>query len=471
MAMPLDEKIAVLQAKITKLQAQKDQLIKALDEVEEKALEKDRLYNKYFPVIIDMVAQDGDTSFTRACKEISTGLKKGASLNKMAYVFEQLKTAMIKEDIGPVTVKKKKGMFSSFKKTPADYFLEEFKKDYHELINELRSCLDRPYVGRLDKISSAILNLSDASDIPGIRDLVFSLIFSYISDTNLDREKVSLFVLEIADKILKIESKLIVSHEQTHSVLRAGQGFDAVLKNEMGQLRHSSDLAKSLDELKSQITSRLASIDQALLKKQEIERMVQHTAKKNIDAFKTGFVKLKKQLDQATRHSEELEKKIHQDQLTGAFNRRAYDKRITEEMERFKRYGSVFSLLLIDADNFKRINDLYGHAIGDRCLKEIITRTMPLLRANDMLARYGGEEFVVIMPETEAQGAREAAEKIRKTIEKIEFLYKNETVKVTVSIGISQAAAGDDNHVQIFERADIAVYKAKDKGRNQVVVH
>jgi diguanylate cyclase (GGDEF)-like protein len=96
---------------------------------------------------------------------------------------------------------------------------------------------------------------------------------------------------------------------------------------------------------------------------------------------------------------------------------------------------------------------------------------MPLLRKNDMLARYGGEEFVVIMPETDGEGAREAAEKIRQTIEKIEFIYKKDKVKVTVSIGVTQSREGDENHEQIFERSDIAVYQAKEQGRNRVVLN
>jgi diguanylate cyclase (GGDEF)-like protein len=125
----------------------------------------------------------------------------------------------------------------------------------------------------------------------------------------------------------------------------------------------------------------------------------------------------------------------------------------------------------MDADKFKLINDNYGHAIGDKCLQEIIKRSLPLLRKNDMLARYGGEEFLVIMPETDGQGAKDAAEKIRQTIEKIKFIYKKDIVRVTVSIGVSQAQKGDKNHQQIFERADVAVYQAKEKGRNQVLLN
>jgi len=88
-----------------------------------------------------------------------------------------------------------------------------------------------------------------------------------------------------------------------------------------------------------------------------------------------------------------------------------------------------------------------------------------------MLARYGGEEFTIIMPETDKESAKQAAEKIRKNIEKIEFVYKEEKVKVTVSIGVSQISKDDKKFESLFERADIAVYKAKSNGRNQVVVN
>ena len=254
-------------------------------------------------------------------------------------------------------------------------------------------------------------------------------------------------------------------------MVQSNQGFESVLDDEINGLKKISTLTSSIDALKSQISQRLAAIESALEKRQVKDRAIRQAAQKNRHVFKFGFEKLKHELDEATRYSEELEKKLNQDQLTGAFNRRAYDKRIENEMARFLRYGTCFSLLLIDVDKFKRINDNYGHSIGDRCLQEIIKRTLPLLRKNDMLARYGGDEFLVIMPETDKEGARKAAEKIRQTIEKIEFIYKKDKVKVTVSIGVTQAKPGDQKPQQVFERSDMAVYQAKEQGRNQVFVN
>ncbi|NOX33937.1 MAG: GGDEF domain-containing protein [Deltaproteobacteria bacterium] len=465
-----EEKLMTLQDQVKKLLSQKDVLLKELDGVEERFEKMNRLYRKYIPVIIDSVAT-GDNSFAKGCKNLSVALKKGESEGKIEYIFEKLKTAMIKEDIGPVSCRKKKGLFSSLIKGGSESFIDEYKQSYHDVVNNLRSNLDKKYAAKLDNLTARIKAAEDTSDISDIRESVFSLVFVYISDTSQDREKISAFVREVVGKILDIESKLATTYQQTDSMFQSNDGFESVLTFEMKGLKQTSDVASSLDELKIQVSKRLASIENALETKQAKDRAIKEIAKKNRHAFKSGFVKLKQELDDATKYSEELEKKLNQDQLTGAYNRRAYDKRIEDEMARFLRYGTKFSLLLIDADKFKLINDNYGHSIGDRCLKEIIKRSIPLVRKNDMLARYGGEEFTVIMPETDIKGAKEAAEKIRQTIEKIEFIYKKDKVKVTVSIGISQSREGDENHQQIFERADIAVYQAKERGRNRVQVN
>ncbi len=470
MSSPAEEKIFALQEQVKKLQSQKDSLLKELDTVEERFEKMDQMYRKSFPVIIDSVAT-GEDLFSNTCKDLSQALKKGESEGRISYILEQLKAAIFKEGFTPPAAKQKKGLFSILKKGSSLSFIDEYKLSYHEVVNNLRSNLDEKYTGKLDNITVRIKTAADTSDISEIRESVFSLIFVYISDTNQDRGKVNAFVQEVVGKILDIESNLSASYQQTDTMFQTNDRFESVLDAEMKRLKQTSDVASSLDMLKTQVSERLASIENALQKKQAKDRAIRDVAEKNRQSFKSGFSKLKQELDEATRYSEELERKLNQDQLTGAFNRRAYDKRIDDEMERFLRYGSSFSLLLIDADRFKLINDNYGHAIGDKCLQEIIKRTLPLLRKNDMLSRYGGEEFVVIMPETDLDGGREVAEKIRQTIEKIEFIYKKDKVKVTVSIGVSQVRAGDKHHLQVFERADIAVYQAKAKGRNQVIAN
>lgn len=469
MAEQRDDKIDQLQAEIIKLRSQKDHLLKELDAVEAQYGNLDSLYRRYFPIILDMLSQEG-TALGDACIQLGAAMRKKASPAKIEYIFNQIKTAMIQEDIGPAAPQKKKGFFSAFRKNSSeDQMLDNLRDSYQDVVNHLKSNLDKKYTIKLELITSNLLKIGDIKGFEEVRENIFSLIFNYISETSQDREKVNAFIRDIVARIFEIEKRLASSYEHTSSLLSSNQGFGSILNDEMAGIKKSFDVAESLDDLRAKISTGLASIEKALQKKQKVDQAISRLAEKSKNSFASGFAKLKQELQVATKYSEELEKKLNEDQLTGAKNRRAYDKKIEEEMDRFLRYKNIFSLLIIDADKFKNINDTYGHAIGDRCLQEIIKRTRPLLRKSDMLARYGGEEFVVIMPETNMEGATQVAEKIRQTIEKIEFLYKEETVRVTVSIGVSCIKEGDKSSKDLFERADMAVYKAKENGRNQVM--
>jgi diguanylate cyclase (GGDEF)-like protein len=190
---------------------------------------------------------------------------------------------------------------------------------------------------------------------------------------------------------------------------------------------------------------------------------------RKIENLRDGLQQMKTEADSARQKIGKLKKQLLVDPLTGAFNRKAYDDRIGEELERYLRYHRIFSLLLFDIDHFKIVNDRYGHAIGDKCLKEITRHGQSLLRQNDMLFRIGGEEFVIILPETDIKGASRVAEKLRSAIENIEFIMKEETLKITISIGLTMVNAQDKNVSNLFDRVDAAMYDAKQKGRNCVV--
>ena len=464
----MDSKHYELQARIDKLETQKSTLLRELDELEEHQGKADTLYKKYLPLIVDSVA-DSDSMFSDVCKDLSIALKKGASLGKLEYIFNQLRDILLKEELE--AVQGKKGWLPSFVKKSSSGLIEDFKEGYNEVVNDLKSTMGKEYNKRLDGITDKIKQCSTSNDINEIRSILFALLQTYISDTAQDREKIAAFVQEIIKGIFGIEASLAASYKHTGEIIKSNDGFESVLASEIGSLKESTSVAINLEDLKKVIAERLTAIDKALKEKQAKDQAVKKGVKQTFKSFKQGFAKLKKELDEATEQSKELEEKLYQDQLTGAYNRRAYDRRAEEEMDRFLRYGNVFSLLLLDADHFKNINDRYGHAIGDKCLKEIIKRTQTMLRKVDMLARYGGEEFTIIMPETDKKSAKLAAEKIRKNIEKIEFVYKEEKVTVTVSIGVAEISKEDEKFESLFERADIAVYQAKSKGRNQVVAN
>jgi len=162
---------------------------------------------------------------------------------------------------------------------------------------------------------------------------------------------------------------------------------------------------------------------------------------------------------------ENLEKMIITDEMTGLFNRRHYDEQINDEMLRAERYTSELSILMIDIDLFKQVNDTYGHRAGDLALIELARVIRKKIRNTDSAYRIGGEEFVVIAPATSLKNAEKAAERLRHAASSINIKTKYGNFGLTISLGITTFEKGD-TYFTLNERADIALYKSKDSGRN-----
>jgi two-component system cell cycle response regulator len=166
-----------------------------------------------------------------------------------------------------------------------------------------------------------------------------------------------------------------------------------------------------------------------------------------------------------------LEQLAQTDPLTQLLNRRALTERIAAEMERTLRYDSTMALLMIDLDHFKRVNDTYGHLVGDDVLRDVALLLSDTIRTADIVARYGGEEFLVLLPETDDAGAESFADRIRRAIETHPFASDSlpEPLRLTASIGVAVYPAARIESVEdLFARADAALYRAKADGRNRV---
>ncbi|WP_345978631.1 diguanylate cyclase [Sulfurimonas sp. HSL3-2] len=168
----------------------------------------------------------------------------------------------------------------------------------------------------------------------------------------------------------------------------------------------------------------------------------------------------------------EIEKQLSDlaltDRLTGLYNRGSFDETLSYELERAQRYNRSLSLLMLDLDYFKKINDTYGHQAGDDVLKKIANVIKQSIRGSDYPARFGGEEFIIILPETENSKAVELAQRIRKTLENEPIaISENETIHVTTSIGVVTSRQGITTQTLLY-LVDKALYKAKRNGRNQV---
>jgi two-component system cell cycle response regulator len=166
---------------------------------------------------------------------------------------------------------------------------------------------------------------------------------------------------------------------------------------------------------------------------------------------------------------DKLNLEANTDKHTGCYNKTYFNNRIALEVNKCKVTGEPLSLVLFDLDHFKKLNDGYGHDAGDYVLKEMAA----VIRANgireqDVFARYGGEEFVILLPKTNLKQSFEIAERLRKLVENKEFNYEGKRLPVTASIGVADYRQGVLTGTDLFKRADEAVYKAKEAGRNQV---
>jgi len=183
-------------------------------------------------------------------------------------------------------------------------------------------------------------------------------------------------------------------------------------------------------------------------------------------------------------HTQELRKRIDvfhlrsiTDGLTGAYSHAYLRETVAVELERCRRQGLPLSMLMMDIDDFKPINDTHGHLFGDRVLVELVETVSLTVRQQDVVARYGGEEFVVIMPGTDQQTAARVAERIRRAVARRHIVDEKEhadnpsvkPVRMTVSIGVSTAGYGDDART-LIQHADENLYRAKRDGKNRVAV-
>lgn len=168
---------------------------------------------------------------------------------------------------------------------------------------------------------------------------------------------------------------------------------------------------------------------------------------------------------------ETVEKMAITDSLTGLYVRRYFSDRMEEEIGRSSRQALKFSFLMLDIDDFKKINDTYGHLVGDVILKDIGKIIRESIREIDLACRYGGEEFAAILPETSKEGAYVVAERIRRSVEDKVFKAYDEKLKLTVSMGVASYPEDSINQPGLIEAADDALYKAKKAGKNIVRKH
>ena len=482
----LSKEIDKLKAQLKKVTDNRRQLLQQLDSTENRVSQQDAFHKRLIPALVQLGRTPENQDVHGLLDEIKSLIKDSAPLERLENALQQLKDTTFKADVeaGKAAPKKSKkgGLLKLFlKDTPQETAAVEaaptttmdgfdhLSETYLEIIHELKLKLGKATLGQLTSIERKLQRVKSFDDLLPIRTGILELINDYITRVSTEREEAAAFIKEISGQLIEVERHLASSLTFAKETQAASNDFTSQIENQLSEFREAVDFSKTLQELKSSITSSISTIQSAIENKRQTDSNRGNQSDQQMKLLQNDLHDMQKEIKSAKERAEQLEHELLIDPLTGIYNRRAYDFRINEELKRFHRYGNIFSVVILDVDHFKRINDNYGHHVGDLCLKELINRIKPLLRESDLLARFGGEEFIVLLPETRLDGAAGVAEKLRKLIEKTEFLHKGEPVKVTISLGVTEVRQEDTTYEPLFERADRALYQAKETGRNRVI--
>ncbi len=283
-------------------------------------------------------------------------------------------------------------------------------------------------------------------------------------------DQVAVFAKELGKNLSEMEEQVLVSLNIAQEGHQANTEFATTLRGQVEDIQGSFTTGGTIQDIQIFVFSKLKAIRTALELKNSQDEDRFRQAQGSMEDLKRSLQIMTAEVNRVQERARVLEREVLLDGLTGIHNRRAYEQRIKEEFARYRRYGMTYSLVLLDVDHFKKLNDQYGHRAGDKCLKEIIKRVKSCTRSTDFIARYGGEEFVIVLTGTNKAGAYVVAEKVRRVIEKTRFSFQNNTLPVTISLGVSEISPADKDVDAIFSRADTAMYRAKSEGRNRVCV-
>jgi diguanylate cyclase len=289
--------------------------------------------------------------------------------------------------------------------------------------------------------------------------------------TQVQREKLELenLVQQTASRLEEITSHLASELDERNAVQQDTQLLNKSVTDEVEQIRLNAAGAPDLQTLRGQLTARLDAISSHLTDFQSREDTRIRTYRERVQHMRARISVLERESRSLQESLREEQRLAMIDALTGIPNRAAYDDRIEQEFKRWKRFSRPVSILAWDIDRFKSINDAYGHKAGDKVLRVIGQHLARNVRDTDFVGRYGGEEFVMLLVGTAAEEARVVADKIRLEVAQLGFHFHDAPVAVTASCGITEFV-GSDTPDTIFDRADRALYKAKQAGRNCCVV-
>ena len=282
----------------------------------------------------------------------------------------------------------------------------------------------------------------------------------------------------VDDAERRLREVLFKQSQLKHSLQEAKDALKSMLAGFVDHLAGfadaTSDYHDTIESCAAKISAanNITELENVIAEVMRETRTIQLNAQRSRDELRAAQQKAAESEARIHELEAELEKTselVRYDQLTGALNRRGLEELMEKEMARANRHDTLFSVALLDLDNFKKLNDSLGHKAGDEALIHLTAVCRDTLRPQDTVARFGGEEFVILLPETGIEDAVKALVRLQRELTKRFFLHDNQKVLITFSAGATQLTPDDDQKT-VIKRADEAMYRAKKSGKNRVEV-
>ncbi|WP_348981628.1 GGDEF domain-containing protein [Pseudoalteromonas arctica] len=321
-----------------------------------------------------------------------------------------------------------------------------------------------------DQVKTIKNNISETDSVDDLLTSAIDIIRIIASNISKERQSAQSFLVSLNQTLEELHHSIVSTSKHSEAMGAEFTALNKRIEDKINNLTAQTQSATSISSLKALVDYELQSLSEDLIEKERLEQQDRDMLLNSFQAINHRIGSLESKLSKYKKRLHEQRFKCLLDGLTKLPNRAAFDERFHHEFHLFAVQESDVTLVVIDVDHFKSINDTYGHSAGDKTL-QVIAKTLQMsIRKSDFIARYGGEEFVLLMPGMPLEHANKPLEKLRKAVKGIPFKFKDKQVEITVSVGATQFKKGD-TPLGAFDRADDALYKAKNTGRDRLYIN
>lgn len=291
-----------------------------------------------------------------------------------------------------------------------------------------------------------------------------------IADLQEEKNTAKAFLFTLSETLTKVQSTVKETIHLNNSANDKHEKINVQIQKQVKAMSTSIEQATSLINVKNDINTQLELIVNSLAKKINLEQEQQEKLTSQLNDMTHKVTELEAESVKFEKIIKEEKAKTLQDALTKLGNRAAFDEHFSKEIVRFHHQSFDLAIAVLDLDDFKRINDTYGHTAGDKTLQVIANLLKKQLSKIAFIGRYGGEEFVLVFSDINKDNLMKKLTELKQKVSRLPFKFKNDNVSITTSIGVSHIKKEDNVHIA-FERADQALYEAKNKGKNTIVYY